>query len=1068
MPMGVRRLWRHLRRDDRGNIPFALIASAGLFVVAFITVAVTVASAERSNVTTNDTLLTQRVDAAVGEALTALAEETNPLTPADANVSCETNSGRSLCSLWWTDPVPADATEPLRYNIQIRTWVDDDRDEQPPLIDAADTAQDEAWPHVPGKTLDPTHVTASLVPAQAITYQTSTGLEPQITEGQIHYTPSPPSLFTSAMHAFNGATLQDVTARAYNSMTTDQTGIGAAIASDDTVAYEKGDVDRTVLFGGNSTAGNHNSRCTGDACTEADVTILGDTHTDPTPESVAWIYDKVGTVHNGDWVSSEQDSYLPAGNHVINGNLVIDSATLVHGNVTNPTNLYVYGTVTIKASLNAPTGHTHATPSGLRIYSAGNAVAIDPGTDPDGPGIAVASLLYAPQAVCGTSNSVNAVNYFGSLVCDTISITTEWNHSYDDGALLGYIDPVPGAEKAWTYAPAQLVDLASYTPPAGWSAAAECVMPTPTGAGGYWKLDEAYGKFAADSSGNNRNGQWSGGGRDLGVCGYSAVYTPSGAVPVNHTLGRTSGASFEYWAKSPAGVAFEGAGYTIEHTPNRKVTVSDGSGSTTIPFTVQNIDKWHLYTVTINSSGTVNLYIDGLHKGTAPQETSQPQLTEGTVTIGRGGQTGQVDEVVYYPSVRSAAQIANRWTDWNDHPHATFTPSDPGTPFGAPTIRDNGTTHNALKIAWTKPTGTFPAEAGYELQVADSSTGPWRDLAEVSGPNTLTWQQNNPDLGTFWYRVGAEYNGDVRWSNAVEIETLSPPSEAPTVTVGNITHTSARYNWGPVDRAERYEVRWRINGGSWTAWRNKGTARQQTVEQSPRHGDKIELQARAANAAGIGPVSSSVVGQTTVRAISGGTIAGRTSPPQLEAHIHSLSCPAGTRVQDSGRVQWDNGSLTGWSSWGWSDHRDPTSVTRFHGRPTTSYMRALDVGIRARCANPDSGQVGPMSSNRVIYGLQHNIPRPTGVWVEAGNNPGKPGYREVHWGATCAPSLTPRYAYTIRADWGTASHNSTSATAFTSRRNVTWGPYLATVKAWCRAADNRPGPGVTVEDSYAW
>src|SRR5690606_10508650 len=101
---------------------------------------------------------------------------------------------------------------------------------------------------------------------------------------------------------------------------------------------------------------------------------------------------------------------------------------------------------------------------------------------------------------------------------------------------------------------------------------------------------------------------------------------------------------------------------------------------------------------------------------------------------GRGGQTGQVDEVVYYPSVRSAAQIANRWTAWNDNPQATFTPTDPGTPFGTPTLQDDGTDHSTLKVKWTKPTGTFPAEAGYKLQIADTKDGPWRDLASVAGP----------------------------------------------------------------------------------------------------------------------------------------------------------------------------------------------------------------------------------------------------------------------------------------------------------------------------------------------
>lgn len=1065
MPMGVRRMWRHLGRDDRGNITFALLAAASLIVVGIIALAVTSATAERSNVSTNDTLLTQRVDAAVGEALTALAEETNPLTPADAEVSCETNSGRSLCSLWWTDPVPADATEPLRYNIQIRTWVDQDRDQQPPLVDAANTAQDQAWPHVPGKTLDPAHVTASLVPTQAITYQTSAGLEPKVTDGQIHYTPSPPSLFTSAMHAFNGATLHDVTARAYNSMTTDQTGFGAAIASDDTIAYERGAVDRTVLFGGNSAAGDHNTRCTGDACAESDILILGDTHADPTPEAVAWIYGKTGNVHNGDWISSQQDSNLPPGNQIINGNLVIDTPTIVHGNVTNPTNLYVYGTVTIKASLNAPAGHTHARPSGLRIYSAGEAVAIDAGTDPNGPGIAVASLLYAPQAVCGTSNSVNTVNYFGSLVCDTISISTDWNHSYDDAALLGYIDPVPGAKKAWTYAPAQLVDLASYTPPTGWVGDIDnaCVMPTPPGAGGYWKLDEHYGKFAADSSGNNRNGQWSGGGRDDGVCGMSAVYTPSGAVPVNHNVGNSSGVSFEYWAKSPAGVAWQGAGYTVEHTANRKVIVTDGSSDTSIPFTVQNIDNWHLYTITINSSGTVDLYIDGLHKGTGnSQLATKPVSSRGTILLGRGGQTGQVDEVVYYPSVRSAAQIANRWTAWNDNPQATFTPTDPGTPFGTPTLQDDGTDHSTLKVKWTKPTGTFPAEAGYKLQIADTKDGPWRDLASVAGPNTLTWQKTNPELGTFWYRVGAEYNGDIRWSTAVEIETLSPPTSAPTVKLDKIEHIAASFSWTSVERAEWYEYRVRVNGGAAEAWNRKGDVLDHRVSRGGRQGEKIEIQVRAGNIAGAGPASDWVTGQTTVAASTGGSIVGRSQFPTLQAQVTGVTCPLGTSLQWGWQRQF-NGAAWHFDL-AWKDTAS-AGTTPYVSGTTQDFDRWMKTAIKVRCINSGSGQAGPETDFFVLDNQQHPMPKPTGLTIGVGStNSNDRLYRAAEWSASCVGNATPRYSYNLYASWGVHQGRETTTTYY-ERKNVAWGSWTAELAARCVSPGGRQGAQIELKTS---
>lgn len=844
-----------LHHED-GSIAWAMLVAIALMMLGSVFVASLISTVHRSKATTDATLLTQYTDVAVAAAIADL-NTGSPVaaTLDDSDLTCEEVSNRAMCYRYWALPVPANAADPVRYDLVTRVWIDDG--------DLTDPEQDGLL------------VRSMKTPLEVITYQTNGTLAPTLEDGHVAYQPTPGGLFANAIHSFTRSTLTGpaLTVRSYNSQTGDTGTRAATVSSSGWLSFGSStQADLTILYGGASTAGDFTSRCTGEACQESGTRVIEATYATPTDESVQWMRTVGATACNrtidGDWVASDQGGQLPAGVTCINGSLIIDTATTT----TSPmTTVYVHGIVQVRDDLNPPLTGQLAAPAGLTIYSTGGAVTFDAPA-----GTAVSALTYAPLAACGT-NPANSeeITYYGSLVCNEVSLGGSWEHLYDDAAVAEYVDPVPGAAKTFSPGVPGAIDFDEFHIPENYTPAS-CAVTAPAGAAGYWKLDET-GILARDSSGQGKDAGWltTGGGRPDGVCAQGAGTKPGGAVAGTHTMTFVHGVTVEYWAKDVVGSPVDVGGVKISHDTTDHVTVTLGGVEHRLPFTVQNTDAWHLYTVTVSADGKATLYVDGQVKGSVDTGTV-PASVNGRLTIAEGAAGGIVDETVVYDSVLGAGSVADRYTWWVDT--VSPTTANPGTPFTAPGgFADNGSSPHQLKVRWTTPGGTFPATSpltGYRLETATAAGGPWTTLGTATGTHT-SWVKNNPATGSYFYRVCAIYNGDEQCSSVVSILTITAPA-APSVSVSDVTTTTAKFSWNAPTYAETYESQYRVNGSAWTGNATAddgqrvikhGTSR--TVSHGPTTaGSKLEVRVRAINAAGVSPWSAVRVGQLTLAAPS--------------------------------------------------------------------------------------------------------------------------------------------------------------------------------------------------------
>ena len=1011
---------------------WVIIMSVLFLMVATMIVNATVAGLQRSRAQEETLLVTQRVDSGVAEAIETLtAVGSLPGTYDTAETKCQTLHNRSVCYRYWATAIPGDASDPVRYNLLVHAWVDRDRDGQPPTNGT---------------------VRSTRVPIEAITYQTQNGQKPTVdnTYGFVAYSATPLGLFSNAMHAFGNVTLNgpETTIGSYNSAT-GATGIKVGVVSaDGTVSYGRDTgADRTVLFGGASSAGNFTERCTGEACGEADVRVVPDTHQTPTPDSIKWMDNVACTAtFNGDWRASEQRGELPAQTTCIQGNLVIDQPTTRLG---SSATLYVYGNVIIKQSLNAPSGG-QAQPGKVQIYSKGTIVDLS-STEATEQGSAIAAMLYAPMATCGNNTSGNAkVSYFGSLVCGTISISGPWSHQFDQAGASGLTDPVPGAKKAWSAGPAQNTDEGSFRSPEGWDANT-CIVPAPAGAELYYKLDERTGTLARDSSGKAHDASWTTPTRPAGLCGGGAQITTAGTVTlpsgVSGAASLTAGGAIEYWAKDANGVIFDGAGVKVEHVrTTRNVYVTVGGTKVKFPFTVQNYGEWHLYTVAYNQSGGVRLYVDGKSKAVGTTGILKASGT-GAVTIGQGT-AGYVDEVAYLPKLPTATEVSKRWTMWNSE--VTFAPSDPGTPFTAPLVlEDNGTIASRLAMKWRAASGTLPATgtptASYMIKRSTTETGTYTDYAAVA-IGTTTFTQTNPPVGKFFYKVCATYNGDERCSLVIELTAITIPT-TPVVKAGTPSTNSVAFSWAAVPYAATYEVQSRVNGGAWS-----GTSVQTTTSKtvtSTVQGNKLELRVRAVNAAGASGWGSA---SATLTVTDHGTATGwnaSASFPYFYVRLTGVACGPGLthQMQYSDRALWYNGAAAGWNGYtGWITQDYDGAV---HGQSaySTSVIGQVDayaqIKMNVRCINATTGVASAPWGEHGPINLEHGISVPWGTYVTI------PSYRTAGWGAGCQTGSYPVYMYEKRGGAFEVTYGWTTAQTYANTGRA-WGNGTQYVTAFCR------------------
>lgn len=1022
----------HTMRNDRGNMSWALVVVILAFVlITAFTVAV-IANVKRTDATNSDIAVTQRTDAAVADALARLSDgQALPPTRDGATIECQDIDNRSVCYAYWALPRPGNAADPLRYDLITHVWDDSvDRDQQPPT--------------------DGSHIRAVRFPLEAITY---TGT-PESVNGRIVYQATPAGLFANGMFGFREVTLggPDVKVGSYNSVSALDGTDNGVVASGGWAAYGRAvDVDGTRLYGTDAAGTDRTSRCTGEPCNESDVVALPHTYKLADEASVAWMRNgtanpavKCTATVNGNWIASEQGGRITDAVLCVNGHLVIDAPTNV---ALSSATVVVHGNVVIEQDLNAP-GEVYdwASPSRLAIYSTGPSVVFAPRQSAE-PGVGVAALLYAPRAVCSTDpvnhspahvvdpdrdpdatlDYTGAITYSGSLVCDTISLGGSWTHAYDDAITVNYVDPVADSSKAWAMGSPDVVDPDEWETPIGWEDPT-CVPPRPVNPTAWWRLSEPSGSIANDSVGDNDLG-WLTTVRGDGLCrdtkGARFAHTET-AASERIVTSATDGVTLEWWGDAPAG-SITAAGVKVHMDETRHVSVTAGGVTKKFPFTVENHSEWHLYTVTVAPSGEAKLYVDGTHKKTV---TVGSPAAGSRTAIGPGA-GGKLAELVLYSRVLSPADVQQRWAAWNASVFFTATPA--GTPFGAPTLSDNGTTYGHLKVKWTTPTGTFPTGSltSYVVQRSTAQTGPFTTIGTTSTPTT-TWESTSPISGELWYRTCAIYNGDQVCGNATQIVAV-PVLAAPVVTVGTVTTSNARFSWTSVQHADHYERQVRENGGSWSAVATAYESNR-NVDHGGQQGTRLQVRVRAVDAYGKpGPWSDIVSANLLI------------DSPRLNGWTHSYAfphmytrvnvnngtvCAPGNTVEARYRDKTTIVSSYGpWSAWTTSGATSTTTAN--FGTTVAVYAYGADVHVETRCRNDASGNVGPTTGHATT--IYHPMPTPSGSWV------GITSWRVAGWGASCPAGTSVQYQWEIVAAFGKVGNTSWNTTTSYSNTGQAWG-----------------------------
>jgi microcystin-dependent protein len=215
-------------------------------------------------------------------------------------------------------------------------------------------------------------------------------------------------------------------------------------------------------------------------------------------------------------------------------------------------------------------------------------------------------------------------------------------------------------------------------PPAPAAYAAEVLADAPLM---YFRLGESSGTVMTDSSGNNRNGTYSGG-VTLGTPG-ALLRDSNTAATFNGTTGLGTVAdttdltavTFEAWIKPSSGttgvicgresaVSANRIGYIWMNGSKPEVVIfKNGStvGSVLSPTSI-NDGQWHHVVGTYDGT-TIRLYVDGVQVGTPSTVVSGALPTADTnfVIGGRNGAgefNGPIDEVAYYTTALSAARVA--------------------------------------------------------------------------------------------------------------------------------------------------------------------------------------------------------------------------------------------------------------------------------------------------------------------------------------------------------------------------------------------------------------------------
>ena len=194
----------------------------------------------------------------------------------------------------------------------------------------------------------------------------------------------------------------------------------------------------------------------------------------------------------------------------------------------------------------------------------------------------------------------------------------------------------------------------------------------------------------------------------------------------------------------------------------------------------------------------------------------------------------------------------------------------------APALTAQASSSTAIRLTWTRPTGLSSPVTGYELQVADDSSGPWSDVPDRLGPSALSYTYSTHALtgGTRkYFRIRALTGDDASdWSRVVQATTLpaGKPGAPRSVSAQAQGTDNVVLSWNAPGSdggspITRYEVEWRTGGGSWQhlGYTMDGytyTLRHDLAEEFKGSADRYEGQTysyrvRAHNSTGPGPWS---------------------------------------------------------------------------------------------------------------------------------------------------------------------------------------------------------------------
>lgn len=780
---------RRVARDDGslawtlGFIILALAIATALGVSAFVSFTV-------SQRATETLLRSTHQETVIADAIAVLnSGERLAASSSQAVTTCQVVSARDLCAQVWAVPSPLDAVEPTRYEMVSLVWVDGG-DRTPPA-DGFETS---------------TMVTA----LTSMSFQTQGDARPRIDGSMVVYEATPGGLFTNALTGLSRVQLagDGTTVRSYSSLGRESASSDSgAVASSGFVTYGTGvTAGRTVLHGDRDNGGR--DRCTGAACDVVDTTA--GVYAPATDVTVEWARQASSSPlcreTLGDWVASEQTRpEIGPGLTCIRGSMIVDVPVTVTATSAAPAIVYVDGSVDIAAQLNAPAGLDLANPVVLQVYSLGREVSFAPVPD-----LTVAAAIYAPQATCGAGQGAQGLRFFGSLACDTISFDTpKAEFWYDDQLLTDLMDLAPEPGRVFSPGETVTVDHGHDPVPDGWTPST-CNVATPSGATAFWRLNEQRTGPARDQAGSYHLG-WSGG-FGQGLCDGGASVSPGGAVTGPSPQTTTGGMTLSAWVKGVDGTAASAAGLGFALDTTGHVTVTLGGADTRMPFTIQNRESWHLVTVTADRDGQVMLYVDGQPKVTADTGVELGSLSGAAQTAVIGsGTAGQVDEVVYWASERSAAQVSQAWAEWLTA-LPELVPTDPGTPVTAPVLtsvtpRDTST-GVTFDATWTPASGTLsPPAATATIQHRPSGGSSWTvnpvSLAQTDHTSAVL------TYGRYDWRVCATYNGDDFCSNEVQAFQMGVPGSFRSTAQ---TTTSVTWAWNTVAGAGGYELE--VNGTS--------------------------------------------------------------------------------------------------------------------------------------------------------------------------------------------------------------------------------------------------------------